>query len=190
MDILRFNRCVCLTESDLDTLELGYDERHPPSEQHQSQQLLEAGGADTGGEKKSDGVPCAILPADRSSRLRAGTTVENDQSARSSRGRTQFVGDDGSGEPDGGQEEDDPLAMGFPCRALSAGNELAALTEIVVLLLEARDAYPTTLEHDEARTMPRSSNRSASVLLLMCTMCVASRVSQKPRGVIAGECVR
>lgn len=40
--------------------------------------------------------------------------------------------------------------VGFPGKASSAENELAALTEVVMQLLEARDAFPTTLEHDEA----------------------------------------
>lgn len=54
----------------------------------------------------------------------------------------------------GGRTEGDAreaAARTFPFRALSADNELRALTEIVMCLLEARDAFPTTLEHDEVR---------------------------------------
>ncbi|CAN0301072.1 unnamed protein product [Laminaria digitata] len=40
----------------------------------------------------------------------------------------------------------------FPGKASSAENELAALTEVVMQLLEARDAFPTTLQNDEAQT--------------------------------------
>lgn len=43
----------------------------------------------------------------------------------------------------------------FPCRALSAQNELAALNQAKYYLVQARKMFPTTLEHDEVRDCPR-----------------------------------
>ncbi|CAM9332238.1 unnamed protein product, partial [Hapterophycus canaliculatus] len=37
----------------------------------------------------------------------------------------------------------------FPCRAMSAQNELAALKQAIDYLMQARKRFPTTLEHDE-----------------------------------------
>lgn len=43
-------------------------------------------------------------------------------------------------------------ACRFPCKALSAQNEIAALTKAMDFFVQARDAFPTTLEHDEVCT--------------------------------------
>ncbi|CAB1098425.1 unnamed protein product [Ectocarpus sp. CCAP 1310/34] len=92
-------------------------------------------------------------------------------------------GDRGAGagaEEEGQQDGDDPSGAGgaggkrggvdspdenldasgcrFPCRALTAQNEVAALTEAVKYLAQARDNYPTTLEYDEAKRLPGSTN--------------------------------
>ncbi|CAM9970991.1 unnamed protein product, partial [Ectocarpus sp. 12 AP-2014] len=71
----------------------------------------------------------------------------------------------GAGEKRGGVDSPDenPDASGcrFPCRALTAQNEVAALTEAVKYLAQARDNYPTTLEHDEASTPRRTLNFNA-----------------------------
>lgn len=42
-------------------------------------------------------------------------------------------------------------ACPFPRKALSAQNEVAALMKAMDCVVQARDAFPTTLEHDEAR---------------------------------------
>lgn len=39
----------------------------------------------------------------------------------------------------------------FPCKALSVQNEVSALTKAMDCFVQARDAFPTTLDHDEAR---------------------------------------
>lgn len=43
--------------------------------------------------------------------------------------------------------------MRFPLRPLSTENELAALTGVMIQLMEARDIFPTTLESDEVRSI-------------------------------------
>lgn len=51
-------------------------------------------------------------------------------------------------------------ACRFPCKALSAQNEVAALTKAMDFFVQARDAFPTTLEHDEVRTADELSKPS------------------------------
>ena len=66
----------------------------------------------------------------------------------------------------------------FPNRASSADNELAALTEVVMQLLEARDAFPTTLDHDEVQTwQPRGCWRCNRFARLFVRVSVASDAS-------------
>ncbi|CAM9299099.1 unnamed protein product, partial [Ectocarpus fasciculatus] len=74
------------------------------------------------------------------------------------KGEGQEDGDDPGGRGEGEKRgvtdspEHNPGAPGcrFPCRVLTAQNEVAALTEAVKYLAQARDNYPTTLECDEA----------------------------------------
>ncbi|CAM9206009.1 unnamed protein product [Ectocarpus sp. 4 AP-2014] len=85
----------------------------------------------------------------------------------------------GAGEKRGGVDSPDenPDASGcrFPCRPLTAQDEVAALTEAVKYLAQARDNYPTTLEHDEnayreARTSPDSSPELVTALIYRVTV--------------------
>ena len=86
-------------------------------------------------------------------------------------GRTSGV-DDGAGRTkreegrrgeEGGRHDTAPEAScRFPDKPLSARNELAALAKAADYLVQARDGFSTTLEHDEARTVDEICMRSRS----------------------------
>lgn len=77
---------------------------------------------------------------------------------RSAGGEANKVGDGAREAP--GYVSSDPRCfrpaveaeMQFPLSPLSTENELAALTGVMIQLLEARDIFPTTLQGDEVRS--------------------------------------
>lgn len=121
VELLWFNRCECLTASELDCLdaEHGSAQCSATIMQHE--------------ENNSNNTVCRRTDRGPVEGGSVGVLLESGDG-----GRTEG---DARGAPAGA----------FPFRALSADNELLALAEIVMCLVKARDAFPTTLEHDEVR---------------------------------------
>ena len=147
-DLLQFNRCACLAVSELNHLEAQEDAR---SADHPSQSRP---GADVAQARKAIGgarqaVTCAASEPFCS---RPGADFGDERIVKGRRLPLDEEDARGSQLPSG-ESCYSNASRGFPGRALSVENELAALTEIVVQLLEARDVFPTKLESDEARLM-------------------------------------
>ena len=178
VDVLRFYRCACLTASELDKLEAEYVARSAlGGQQRATDPAATGGGGDchcvplSAGGTEGDGYGsrkcrtvsaalCSSSPREVSdeSGSRSGRGCATDQAAAPERGS------------EGGAGTRTNERLFFPNRASSAENELAALTEVVMRLLEACDAFPTTLQHDEARTwQPPMCWRCKVSVCLLCT---------------------
>lgn len=95
-----------------------------------------------------------IVRPDRRQRRQGGGRDGTEERTNSkdngtSRERANETGGRGGG---GGKDAAARETGRFPCKALSAQNEAAALSKAMDCFAQARDAFPTTLEHDEVRT--------------------------------------
>ncbi|CAM9164316.1 unnamed protein product [Scytosiphon promiscuus] len=118
-----------------------------------------------------------ILPQDRNEggereRDAEGSADERreDQGAETG-GRGGRLGEGGvggaeTGSPNAGSSAAGEYACRFPCKAMSAQNEIAALRHITYCLIQARKRFPTTLEHDENAYRNAQAAPDASVELL------------------------
>lgn len=113
------------------------------------------------GKNNIDGRP--ILPLDETKREEEGEAerVRNEGCENGEAETRKSIAEGGRGEGgvDGavnGSEDGFPAARKrecrFPCRAMSAQNEVAALKQAIDCLIQARKNFPTTLEHDEVRS--------------------------------------
>lgn len=182
VELVQLNRCACLTAKELDELEAAHDTQHTTIVQQQQQPdacissaNVNGGREQVRGERRGGEcrlcVPDTLVTEDKQDGSSTGSGEACPASDASSRLPLSEAVHDGSGSStersicarQGGagdrhdEEREGTTTQGacFPRRALSAKHELTVLTEVALQLLEARDAFPTTLEHDEARRCER-----------------------------------
>lgn len=146
-ELLHFNRCACLTASELDCLDAQrpWDVQRSPiaatTTTTTTTLTSTPAGSSSGGNCEdvahcdNGGKPARKEP-DKNGKVDAAFSNGVERGTR--RDRTEIdarVEDSGA----------------FPFRALSAENELAALTEVVLKLHNAIGAFPTTIGCDEVR---------------------------------------
>lgn len=173
---LRFNRCACLVAPELDKLEAEHEVRSGLEQQGSGVFIATTGKDSGGGGSRHDKRNELRAPVGAAGSLPFSLELHEESSDR--RGRIEVEGEEAMKKKHNNDEGRVMIASGvcFPCRALSVENEQAVLTEIILLLLEARDAFPTTLEHDEAglQQTPTVKYRSSCVARFTLHTCMCS----------------